>query len=206
MTATPVSDRTTPASKADTPTLNLKPGHAAVVGLQWGDEGKGKVVDLLTADFDVVARYNGGANAGHSVVVGDTRYALHLIPSGILYPDKLNVLGNGVVADPEQVVKEITGLRDRGIAIADNFLISDRAHVVMPYHKVQDALQEAAFTKGDDDASDASGGGGAEGIGTTGRGIGPCYADKALRSTAVRMTNLFARRPAPRAARPHRAD
>ena len=180
---------------AQTRTLNLKPGHAAIVGLQWGDEGKGKVVDLLTGStsgggFDVVARYNGGANAGHSVVVGDTRYALHLIPSGILYPDKLNVLGNGVVADPEQIVNEITGLRDRGIAIADNFLISDRAHVVMPYHKVQDALQEAAFTKGDDDAP-GGGGGGAEGIGTTGRGIGPCYADKALRSTAVRMTDLL---------------
>ena len=188
MTATPVSDRTTPASEADTPTLNLKPGHAAVVGLQWGDEGKGKVVDLLTADFDVVARYNGGANAGHSVVVGDTRYALHLIPSGILYPDKLNVLGNGVVADPEQIVREITGLRDRGITIADNFLISDRAHVVMPYHKVQDALQEAAFVKNDVEAADDASGGG---IGTTGRGIGPCYADKALRSTAVRMTDLL---------------
>ncbi|MEM7624541.1 MAG: adenylosuccinate synthase [Planctomycetota bacterium] len=164
--------------------LNLKPGHAAVVGLQWGDEGKGKVVDLLTAGFDVVARYNGGANAGHTVVVGDKKYALHLIPSGILYPDKLNVLGNGVVIDPEQVVKEITGLRAQDLKLDENFVISDRAHVVMPYHKAQDALQEAAYVM--PNALDQS----VEGIGTTGRGIGPCYADKALRSTAIRMSDL----------------
>lgn len=164
--------------------LNLKPGHAAVVGLQWGDEGKGKVVDLLTAGFDVVARYNGGANAGHTVVVGDKKYALHLIPSGILYPDKLNVLGNGVVIDPEQVVKEITGLREQGLKLDDNFLISDRAHVVLPYHKVQDALQEAAYVMPNELDQTI------EGIGTTGRGIGPCYADKALRSTAIRMSDL----------------
>ncbi|MEE9404781.1 MAG: adenylosuccinate synthase [Algisphaera sp.] len=164
--------------------LNLKPGHAAIVGLQWGDEGKGKVVDLLTAGFDVVARYNGGANAGHTVCVGDKKYALHLIPSGILYSDKLNVLGNGVVIDPEQVVKEITGLREQGLKLEQNFLISDRAHVVLPYHKVQDALQEAAYVM--PNALDES----VEGIGTTGRGIGPCYADKALRSTAVRMADL----------------
>ena len=170
--------------------LPLKPGHAAVVGLQWGDEGKGKVVDLLTGldasggGFDVVARYNGGANAGHTVCVGDKKYALHLIPSGILHPGKLNVLGNGVVIDPEQVVKEITGLREQGLRLDDNFVISDRGHVVMPYHKDQDALQEAAYTT--PNALDQS----VEGIGTTGRGIGPCYADKALRSTAVRMADL----------------
>ena len=161
--------------------LHLKPGQAAIVGLQWGDEGKGKVVDLFTAGFDVVARYNGGANAGHSVVVGDTRYALHLIPSGILYPDKLNVLGNGVVVDPQQVVKEIVNLRQQNVKIEDNFLISDRAHVVMPWHKLHDAMLEAAVTKGHTDQ---------HAIGTTGRGIGPCYADKALRSTAVRMADL----------------
>ncbi|MEM1109009.1 MAG: adenylosuccinate synthase [Planctomycetota bacterium] len=164
--------------------LNLKPGHAAVVGLQWGDEGKGKVVDLLTAGFDVVARYNGGANAGHTVCVGDKKYALHLIPSGILYPDKLNVLGNGVVIDPEQVVKEITGLREQGLKLDDNFVISDRAHVVLPYHKTQDALQEAAYVMPNELDQTI------EGIGTTGRGIGPCYADKALRSTAIRMSDL----------------
>jgi adenylosuccinate synthase len=177
-TAAPPTDAVAVADMIDR--LHLKPGQAVVVGLQWGDEGKGKVVDLLTAGFDVVARYNGGANAGHTVVVGDTKYALHLIPSGILYPDKLNVLGNGVVVDPQQVVKEMTGLREQGLKLDDNFVISDRAHVVMPYHKTQDALQEAAITKSDRD----------EAIGTTGRGIGPCYADKALRSTAVRMADL----------------
>ena len=161
--------------------LNLRPGHAAVVGLQWGDEGKGKVVDLLTAGFDVVARYNGGSNAGHTVVVGDKKYALHLIPSGILYPDKINILGNGVVVDPQQVVKEITGLREQGLKLDQNFVISERAHVVMPYHKLQDALQEAAICKGDSQK---------QAIGTTGRGIGPCYAEKALRSTAIRMADL----------------
>ncbi len=174
---------------------SLQPGHAAIVGLQWGDEGKGKVVDLLTslqgshasARFDIVARYNGGANAGHTVVVGDKKYALHLIPSGILHDGRLNVLGNGVVVDPQQVVKEITGLREQGLTLDDNFLISDRAHVVMPWHKVQDALQEAAFTKGQtEDQNESSGA-----IGTTGRGIGPAYADKALRSTAIRMGDLL---------------
>ncbi|MEM1027779.1 MAG: adenylosuccinate synthetase, partial [Planctomycetota bacterium] len=188
MTAT-TSSTPSPASGAEVQAmidrLNLKPGHAAVVGLQWGDEGKGKVVDLLTAGFDVVARYNGGANAGHTVVVGDKKYALHLIPSGILYPDKLNVLGNGVVIDPEQVVKEITGLREQDLELAPgNFVISDRAHVVLPYHKIQDALQEAAYVM--PNALDQT----IEGIGTTGRGIGPCYADKALRSTAIRMSDL----------------
>ncbi|MEM6855481.1 MAG: adenylosuccinate synthase [Planctomycetota bacterium] len=187
MTAT-TSSTPSPASGVEVQAmidrLNLKPGHAAVVGLQWGDEGKGKVVDLLTAGFDVVARYNGGANAGHTVVVGDKKYALHLIPSGILYPDKLNVLGNGVVIDPEQVVKEITGLREQGLKLDENFVISDRAHVVLPYHKIQDALQEAAYVM--PNALDQT----IEGIGTTGRGIGPCYADKALRSTAIRMSDL----------------
>jgi adenylosuccinate synthase len=182
---------------------SLKPGHAAVVGLQWGDEGKGKVVDLLTSldgghdappaaqRFDVVARYNGGANAGHTVVVGDRKYALHLIPSGILHAGRLNVLGNGVVVDPEQVCREIAGLRAEGLTLEDNFRVSDRAHVVMPWHQVQDGLQEAAFTKNSPKPDDNASGGGGGGIGTTGRGIGPCYADKALRSTAVRIGDLL---------------
>jgi len=179
----------TPGMTADPATLidrlGLAPGHATVVGLQWGDEGKGKVVDMLAAEFDAVARYNGGANAGHTVVVGDNKYALHLMPSGILYPGKVNVLGNGVVIDPEQLVKEITGLRERGLAIdTDTLFISDRAHVVLPYHKAQDKLQESAYTM--PNALDQT----IEGIGTTGRGIGPCYADKALRSTAIRMADL----------------
>lgn len=172
-----------PASLIDR--LGLKPGHATVVGLQWGDEGKGKVVDMLAAEFDAVARYNGGANAGHTVVVGDNKYALHLMPSGVLYQDKVNVLGNGVVIDPEQLVKEITGLRDRGLSIdASTLFISDRAHLVMPYHKTQDKLQESAYTM--PNALEQT----IEGIGTTGRGIGPCYADKALRSTAIRVADL----------------
>jgi adenylosuccinate synthase len=157
-------------------------GAVAVVGLQWGDEGKGKIVDLLTPDFDLVVRYNGGANAGHSVQVGDQRYALHLIPSGILFPDKLNVLGNGVVVDPAVLLSEIADLKARGITIGRNLRISDRAHVVLPYHKLQDHLMDRALGQARGDASK---------IGTTGRGIGPCYADKALRSTAIRMGDLL---------------
>lgn len=162
--------------------LKMETGHCAVVGLQWGDEGKGKVVDLLAMQFDVTARYNGGANAGHSVQVGDKRYALHLIPSGILSDKAINVLGNGVVIDPAQLVKEITGLREEGVTIGDNLKISDRAHLVFEYHKVQDVLYDQALAK-------AMGGDAA--IGTTGRGIGPCYADKALRSMAIRVGDLL---------------
>lgn len=158
-----------------------KQGHCAVVGLQWGDEGKGKMVDLLTEQFDCVVRYNGGANAGHSVVVGDQRYALHLIPSGILYPEKLNVIGNGVVVDPAKLLEEMAGLRQRGVVIGKNLCVSDRAHIVMPYHKLQDGLLEAAVTRTKKGTA----------IGTTGRGIGPCYADKALRSLAIRVGDLL---------------
>lgn len=156
--------------------------HCAVVGLQWGDEGKGKIVDLLTTQYDLVVRYNGGANAGHTVQVGNERYALHLIPSGILSREKLNVLGNGVVIDPVKLLEEIEGMRKRGVEIASNFRISDRAHMVLAYHKKQDALMESAISqdRGDDQK-----------IGTTGRGIGPCYADKAIRSTAIRMGDLL---------------
>ncbi|QDU71157.1 adenylosuccinate synthase [Mucisphaera calidilacus] len=173
-------------SEDNAQTHEAGPGQALenciVVGLQWGDEGKGKVVDMLAERYDAVVRYNGGANAGHSVVVGDKRYALHLIPSGILYADKLNVLGNGVVIDVDQLIKEIDGLIDQGIAVGTNLRISDRAHIVMPYHKAQDGLVERAIAKG-------SGEGAA--IGTTGRGIGPCYADKATRSTAIRVCDLL---------------
>ena len=160
--------------------------HAtAVVGLQWGDEGKGKIVDLLTSRHDVIVRYNGGANAGHSVQVGSERYALHLVPSGILHPDKICVIGNGVVVDPEKLLQEIDGLRQRGIEVGSNLLISDRAHVVMPYHKEQDAALEdfmAGITR--DDAGSLA-------IGTTRRGIGPAYGDKVDRSTAIRMGDLL---------------
>lgn len=164
---------------------NNGPRHTAVVGLQWGDEGKGKVVDLLTARHDVIVRYNGGANAGHTVVVGGQRYAVHLIPSGILYPEKLCVIGNGVVVDPEQLLEEISALRNRGIEVGDNLRLSDRAHVVMPYHKTHDAALETLL------ASARSGGGADLSIGTTRRGIGPAYADKVHRSTALRIGDLL---------------
>jgi len=162
--------------------LGFRPVHSAVVGLQWGDEGKGQIVDLLTRCFDVVARYNGGNNAGHSVHIGDQKFALHLIPSGIMYPDKINIVGNGVVVNPEGILQEIDGLIKRDVAISSNLKISDRAHVVMPYHKVQDHLYEAAIAQSAGDAKK---------IGTTGRGIGPCYADKALRTTAIRIGDLM---------------
>ncbi|MSR17982.1 MAG: adenylosuccinate synthase [Phycisphaerales bacterium] len=159
--------------------------HTAVVGLQWGDEGKGKIVDVLTAEHDVIVRYNGGANAGHTVVVEGQRYALHLIPSGILYPHKMCVIGNGVVVDPERLLEEIDSLRSRSIAVGDNLRISDRAHVVMPYHKEQDAALEDYL------ASTTANASGSLAIGTTRRGIGPAYADKVCRSTAIRMGDLL---------------
>ncbi|MCA9289774.1 MAG: adenylosuccinate synthase [Phycisphaerales bacterium] len=159
--------------------------HTAVVGLQWGDEGKGKIVDLLTSRNDVIVRYNGGANAGHTVVVGTERYAVHLIPSGILNADKMCVIGNGVVVDPEKLLEEIDSLRVRGIEVGDNLRVSDRAHVVMPYHKVHDAALETVL------AARAEAGGRNLSIGTTRRGIGPAYADKIHRSTAVRMGDLL---------------
>jgi len=165
--------------------MHHAPHTTAVVGLQWGDEGKGKIVDVLTAGHDVIVRYNGGANAGHTVVVGDQRYALHLIPSGILYPDKSCVIGNGVVVDPEKLIQEMEGLEARGIAVGTNLVISDRAHVVMPYHKEQDAALEeylSGMTAGER---------GNLSIGTTRRGIGPAYADKIHRSTAIRMGDLL---------------
>lgn len=166
---------------------------SAVVGLQWGDEGKGKVVDMLAGGFDAVVRYNGGANAGHSVVVAGQRYALHLIPSGILYPGKLAVIGNGVVIDIEVVLREIEGLRARGVDTS-GLVISNRAHVVMPYHKLEDELRETRLSQlfsqnAEPGAAPGAGGGG--GLGTTKRGIGPAYADKAQRATAIRVGDLL---------------
>ncbi len=160
----------------------------AVVGLQWGDEGKGKVVDLLTPGFDAVVRYNGGANAGHSVVVKGERYALHLVPSGILYPGKLSIIGNGVVVDPQVLLNELDGLAARSVDVS-GLVLSDRAHVVMPYHKAEDVAREEmrAFTG----AASLHNTDSHQAIGTTKRGIGPCYADKAYRSTAVRVGDLL---------------
>ncbi len=153
---------------------------SAVVGLQWGDEGKGKLVDRIAGEHDAVVRYNGGANAGHSVVVGGERYALHLIPSGILSSHVKAVIGNGVVVDPEVLLREIDGLRDRGVDTS-NLVVSDRAHVVLQYHKDEDNLREALLTAG----------GGSGAIGTTKRGIGPAYADKVQRSAGVRVGDLL---------------
>src|SRR5215470_14382464 len=153
--------------------------NTCVVGLQWGDEGKGKVVDVLTEHFDVVIRYGGGANAGHTVRLGEQTFALHLVPSGILRPGVTCVIAPGVVVDPEVLLAEIDGLRSRGVAVERNLLVSNQAHVVMPYHKKQDRLSEGTLD-------------GDRRIGTTARGIGPCYADKMLRSTALRVGDLFA--------------
>ena len=171
----------------------LRATCTAIVGLQWGDEGKGKFVDLLAADHDAVARYNGGANAGHSVVVGGERYALHLVPSGILYPGKAAVIGNGVVVDPWKLVEEIDGLRKRGVDTS-GLALSSRAHVVMPYHKLEDGLREdmlrqaraAREAEGLDDSD-----GGTSEIGTTRRGIGPAYAEKAQRALAIRVGDML---------------
>ncbi|MBL8991546.1 MAG: adenylosuccinate synthase [Phycisphaerae bacterium] len=154
------------------------PTCTAVVGLQWGDEGKGKIVHLMTERHDAVARYNGGANAGHSIVVKGERFALHLIPSGILHAGKPAVIGNGVVIDPDWLSKELDALHARGVDTS-GLVISDRAHVVMPWHKAEDELRERWLAEGS-----------LEPIGTTKRGIGPCYADKATRGTAIRMGDL----------------
>ena len=132
-----------------------------VVGAQWGDEGKGKLVDVLAEQADVVVRYQGGANAGHTVVVGDSQFVLRLIPSGILNPRAVCVLGNGVVVDPVALFEELDGLAGRGIDTAGRMLVSDRAHLVLPYHKLLDVAGERR-----------------QQIGTTGRGIGPAYEDK----------------------------
>jgi adenylosuccinate synthase len=162
------------------------PGNVCVIGLQWGDEGKGKIVNLLTdpggpaGQFDLVVRYGGGANAGHSVVVGKEKFAMHLIPSGILSPVATAMITNGVVLDPEVILDEINTLRSRSVKVAENLKISDKAHVVFPYHKLQDKLSEERLGK--------------KGIGTTCRGFGPCYADKASRSHGIRMGELYDRK------------
>jgi len=159
----------------------------AVVGMQWGDEGKGKVVDLLAADHDATVRYNGGANAGHSVVVDGERFALHLVPSGILHPGCKAIIANGVAVDPLKLAEELDGLSERGVDTS-GLVLSSRAHVVTPYHKVVDRFREEKLSGGGD-----GGGGGGGAIGTPKRGIGPCYADKAQRSAAIRVGDLLDR-------------
>src|SRR5215212_3231036 len=150
--------------------------NLAVIGAQWGDEGKGKIVDLLCEDFDVVARYQGGHNAGHTVKFADQHFSLRLIPSGILHPDKLCILGNGMVIDPEALLEEIENLRALGVVIDSNLKISDSAHVILPYHKALDLAREEAA--------------GAGKIGTTGRGIGPAYETKVSRY-GIRISDLL---------------
>lgn len=153
--------------------------NTCVIGLQWGDEGKGKIVDILSQSSDLVVRYSGGANAGHSVVrqKNEKVFALHLLPSGILQDKVRCVITNGVVLDAEVLLEEIAMLASRGVPVGDKLRISGRAHLVMPYHKKQDQLSENALGK--------------DKIGTTIRGIGPCYADKVTRSTAVRVADLL---------------
>jgi adenylosuccinate synthase len=143
--------------------------NTILVGAQWGDEGKGKVIDVLTADADVIVRFQGGSNAGHTVIAEGCKYVLHLIPSGILHPGKLCVIGNGVVIDPFDLLTEIEMLKERGVEIQGRIYISDRAHMVMQWHRALDAADEALRT------ADKK-------IGTTGRGIGPTYGDKMGRS------------------------
>ncbi|MBI4697911.1 MAG: adenylosuccinate synthase, partial [Nitrospirae bacterium] len=149
--------------------------NIVVVGAQWGDEGKGEIVDLLTEGADVVARYQGGHNAGHTVVIKNKKFILHLIPSGILHKGKTCIVGNGVVIDPKALIDEIKGLKRRGITVGNNLFISENAHVIMPYHIAIDNICEHAK--------------GATKIGTTGRGIGPAYVDKMSRS-GIRMIDL----------------
>ncbi|EPB6162774.1 TPA: adenylosuccinate synthase [Streptococcus pyogenes] len=146
-----------------------------VVGTQWGDEGKGKITDFLSADAEVIARYQGGDNAGHTIVIDGKKFKLHLIPSGIFFPQKISVIGNGVVVNPKSLVKELGYLHDEGVT-TDNLRISDRAHVILPYHIQLDQLQEDA--KGDNK------------IGTTIKGIGPAYMDKAAR-VGIRIADLL---------------
>ena len=151
--------------------------NTILVGAQWGDEGKGKIIDFLTETADIVVRSQGGNNAGHTVIAGGTKYVLHLIPSGILRPNKLCVIGNGVVVDPIAVAKEIEGLRAQKIKVTKaNLAISDCAHLVLPYHRLLDEQRELKKGKNK--------------IGTTKRGIGPAYGDKAAR-VGLRIADLI---------------
>ena len=151
-------------------------GNLVVVGTQWGDEGKGKIVDILARDADVVVRYQGGSNAGHTVINERGTFIFHLIPSGILYPGTLCVIGNGVVVDPAALIEEMDHLQSQGVRFGKNFAISERAHLILPYHKAIDKASEQSK--------------GARRIGTTGRGIGPCYADKMAR-IGIRVGDLL---------------
>src|SRR5437762_11287865 len=149
--------------------------NLAVLGAQWGDEGKGKIVDLLTAHFSIVARYQGGHNAGHTVYVSGRKFILRLIPSGILHPGITCVIGNGVVVDPQALFAEVDELTKAGIDVGNRIVISDKAHLILPYHHDLDLLSEARR--------------GERKIGTTSRGIGPAYEDKIARR-GIRVGDL----------------
>jgi adenylosuccinate synthase len=150
--------------------------NIVIIGAQWGDEGKAKMVDVLTEQVDIVARYQGGSNAGHTVVTGGKKFVFHQIPSGILHTNKKCVIGNGVVLDPVSLIGEIKSLASEGVKINDRLIISDRAHLLMPYHRLLDGASEALKGKGK--------------IGTTNRGIGPAYMDKMAR-VGVKAVDLF---------------
>lgn len=158
---------------------NTTVSSTCVIGLQWGDEAKGKLVDLLAPQFDIVVRYLGGANAGHTVVCGGKTYKLHHIPSGILHSGVVNVVAAGVVVHPPKILQEIAFLRDQGVRVTrDNLRLSERAHLVCPWHIAEDRLASAGDVEG-------------ENIGTTLRGIGPCYRDKVGRTHAIRLGDLL---------------
>ncbi|MBN2455059.1 MAG: adenylosuccinate synthase [Sedimentisphaerales bacterium] len=150
--------------------------NCCVFGLQWGDEGKGKIVDILSGSSDIVVRYNGGANAGHTVVIGENSFALHLLPSGAVRPGTICVISNAVVIDPDVLLEEILSLAEKNISLKERLFISENAHLVLDYHKREDRLREASL--------------GSNKIGTTIRGIGPCCADKVGRSFALRVGDL----------------
>src|SRR4029434_5614707 len=149
--------------------------NLAILGAQWGDEGKGKIVDLLTPHFSIVARYQGGHNAGHTVYVNGTKFVLRLIPSGILHPDVVCVIGNGLVVDTQALLSEVDELTRNGVDVRNRLFVSDKAHLILPYHRDLDLLSEARR--------------GERKIGTTSRGIGPAYEDKIARR-GVRVGDL----------------
>src|ERR1700755_1151898 len=151
-------------------------GNVIILGSQWGDEGKGKIVDLFADRFDIVARYQGGHNAGHTVFIGEKKYVLKLIPSGFLRPGKKAVIGNGLVIDPAALLSEIETLESAGVAVQGNLFISNRAHVLFPVHRMMEKMSEGRP--------------GRVSIGTTSRGIGPCYEDKIARR-GIRIADLI---------------
>ncbi|MFU8779397.1 MAG: adenylosuccinate synthase [Kiritimatiellia bacterium] len=152
--------------------------NTVLIGAQWGDEGKGKIIDVLAGQVDIVVRYQGGNNAGHTVKIGDEHYVLHLIPSGILRDDQVCVIGNGLVVNPGALLDEVAEVETAGKNVQGRLFVSDRAHIVFPYHRAIDAAREASLAEGSK-------------IGTTGRGIGPCYSDKVTR-TGLRAGDLLA--------------